>query len=256
MRCPNCGARNTSSAAWCTQCFASLRAADPPDEVLADPPDEAPAAPPPPAPAGGAPPPPPPPGETGTPEPVGTSERDIRLRGEVVEWRCVACDAWSPLEASACTVCAAPRHGFGSETSTATSATVRADPTSALVASVLLPGLGHLLRGRVGTGLARAVLWLLWGGGGLAVLLGSGGGTAAAVLLLAALAVWAVTLVDLQRLETDHPPLATAPVLAWSVVAVTLVLAVVALAAAVGAGSPTAGGSLSGAGPATASLSR
>jgi hypothetical protein len=124
------------------------------------------------------------------------------------------------------------------------------------MASVLLPGLGHVLRGRVGTGLARSVLWLLWGGGGLAVLLGSGGGAAAAVLLLAALLVWAVTLVDLQRLSVGRPPLATARVLAWSVVGVTIVLALLALAAATGASAPTAGSSLVGAGPAPSDLSR
>ncbi len=237
MRCPDCGARNTGSAAWCTQCFASLRSAAPSAEA---------------APA----PPPPPPGVTDTAAPAEAAARDIRVRGEDVEWRCAACDAWSPLEEPVCTVCAAPRRGFGGDGSPATSPTAPADQTTAVVASVLLPGLGHLLRGRVGTGLARMVLWLLWGGGGLAVLLGSGGGMAAAVLLLAALLVWAVTLVDLQRLAGGRPPLATGRVLAWSVVGVTLVLALVALAAAAGAGSPTAVAQPVGVGPAAGILSR
>ncbi len=250
MRCPSCGARNTGSAAWCTQCFASLRSVDPPD----DPPDEVPAAPPEPEqPADAS---SPPPGVTAPSGPAGPSERDIRVRGEDVEWRCAACDAWSPLEEPTCTVCGASRPGFGSGTRGATASTARADPRGALIASVLLPGLGHVLRGHPGTGLARMVLWLSWGGGGLAVLLGSGGGRAAAVLLPAALLVWAVTLVDLQRLSAGRPPLATARVLAWSVVGVTLVLALVALAAATGAGSPTAVSPVSGVGPAAGSLNR
>lgn len=240
MRCPRCGARNTAAAAWCTQCFASLEAADPP----ADPPAESPATP------------PPPPAVSQPVGPIEASERDIRVRGEDVEWRCAACHGWSSLEASACTVCGAPRHGFDEGGSPATAPTERVGPTGALLASVLFPGLGHALRGRVGTGLARTVLWLSWGGGGLAVLLGSGGGPVAAVLLLAAVLLWAVTLVDLQRLAAGQPPLATGRVLAWSVVGVTLAVALAALAAAAGAGSPTAVTALVGAGPAVGTLSR
>ena len=235
MRCSTFVARNAGSAAWCTQCFASLRSATPPDA----PPAEAPPAPPP-----------------APPTPAEAEARDIRVRGGDVEWRCAACGAWSPLEDPVCTVCVAPRHGFGGEGAPATSPTASAGQTTAVVASVLLPGLGHVLRGSVGTGLARMVLWLRGGGGGIAVLLGSGGGLAAAVLLLAALLVWAVTLVDLQRLAAGRPPLATGRVLAWSVVGVTVVLALVALAAVAGAGSPTAVTQLVGVGPAAGSLSR
>ncbi|MEX2549445.1 MAG: hypothetical protein WD638_04400 [Nitriliruptoraceae bacterium] len=230
MRCPSCGARNTESAAWCTQCYATLGAQDQPAREQVAPPENETL-------VGGPPPPPPPadPAEAGA-----AGGRDIRIRGEEVEWRCASCEGWSPLEAPICTVCGAPRAGFASDVSPTATGTPKTDQTTALLASVVLPGLGHVLRGRVGTGLARLALWSLWGGGGLAVLLGSGGAAAAAVLLLAALLLWAVTLVDVQRLSTGRAPLATARVLAWSVVGVTIVLALFALAAATGATAPEA----------------
>ncbi len=241
MRCPNCAARNAEAAAWCTQCYQPFTPPGGPDSVEV-PPTEGGADAPPARRAGTASPPP-------VPEPPGAdvapgadagadaAERDVRVRGEVVEWRCAACEGWTPLEAPSCATCASPRAGFGpASTRSVQDPSVALGP--ALAASALLPGLGHLLRGAVGTGLGRAVLWLLWAGGGLALARSAGLGTGAVVLLLAAVVLWAVSLVDLQRHAAGAPPLATPRVLAWSVVGVTLLLVSVLLGGTMGRGAP------------------
>lgn len=105
-----------------------------------------------------------------------------------------------------------------------------------MVASALLPGVGHLLRAQVGTGLARLLLWVLWGGSGVAMVVSAGPSPAAVVLVLAALAVWVVSLVDLQRHAAGRSPLAGGRVLAWSVLGVTLVLVGAVLASTDGRG--------------------
>ena len=229
MRCPECGARNAEDAPWCTQCYTGF------------------------APGGGAAPPgdgsgPPPPSPTadhdawepgaeeGGGAPPDTPERDVRLRDEVVEWRCGACGSWTPLTAPNCATCAGPRAGFGPTGRAASQQPPAVALGPAMAASALLPGLGHLLRGQAGTGLGRLLLWLLWGGSGVTVLVTAGPTPAAVVLLLAALAVWGISLVDLQRHAAGQPPVADGRVLAWSVVGVTLALVGAVLASTVGQG--------------------
>jgi hypothetical protein len=100
----------------------------------------------------------------------------------------------------------------------------------------VLPGAGHLLAGRTGTGSARLLLWLLWLVGGLSTARGAGDVRLAApglVLLAGAAVLWAATLVDVRRLAAgdDAELLAPRPLL-WLVggVLVALVLAVSAAA--------------------------
>ena len=194
MTCPSCGARNPPDAAWCTQCFARFGANDPTpaggglghgerdrDEPVA-------------APRNG----------TSTPgEDAGVQAsggRDVRERNGVVEWRCRTCESWNPLLAGSCAVCESPRRGFG--TAASTSSILHAG-NGTFGASLVLPGLGHVLAGDVGTGLARAVLAVLWVGGGLAMVL-SGEGAAATlpgwVLLGGAVLLWTATALDARRL--------------------------------------------------------
>jgi hypothetical protein len=176
--CPACGARNAAKAAWCSQCYAPLGAAADTDP------------------------------ETGVREPDvrerdirerDVRERDVRERDGEVEWRCGACGGWTPLHLAACLHCASPRRGFG-EAATP----VRTFPSGGgvvLAASLVLPGLGHLLVGRSGTGLARIVLAVLWVGGGLSLVRNGGGGTAPGLILLAgALVLWLATAVDARYL--------------------------------------------------------
>lgn len=220
MRCPSCGARNTDEAAWCTQCFEMIvEAADGEEPTSAagqqdsaDAPDAAavPGQPDPTAPA--------------VPEPAAAQDRAVRVDGDLIEWRCATCDGWNPFETDTCASCGGPRSGFAPEAARTDRSRPELPLVTTLVASALLPGLGHLLIGATGSGVGRLLLWLLWGGGGVGLLLTAGGGLAAAVLLSAAAALWAVSLVDLHRAAAGDAPIATGRALAWAVVGVTLLL--------------------------------
>jgi hypothetical protein len=252
VRCPACGARNSATASWCTQCYAALHAGagsapadgeergapiagtppvqpteprtEPPTEPRTEPRTEPPTEPP----------------ATGTPVDRGgtTVARDVRERDGEVEWRCGRCAAWSPLLVSACTTCGGSRHGFGGPAADRPGREVSPAATTGL--SVVLPGAGHLLAGRPGTGGARLVLWALWLLGGLSIVRGAGGARVAMpglVLLVGAAILWAGTLVDVRRLTAgdDRELLAPRPLL-WLVGAVIVAVVVAALAAAVLAG--------------------
>jgi hypothetical protein len=209
VRCDRCGARNAEGATWCTQCYASFTAPPAPAPVS-------------PAPVS--------PERAG--QERGGQDRDVRVVGGAVEWRCRRCEGWSALAAPTCTTCAAPRAGFGEEAATAPSRAV--DPVVAVGASLLLPGAGHLLVGRTGTGAARAILWLLWVVPGIAALRASDGLRAlpGLVLVLGAAALWAATLVDVRRAAEGDPQEVLAPrMLAWLVGGVVLAVVVAVLVA-------------------------
>lgn len=200
MRCHACGARNPDGAAWCSQCYARTDAAPDAPGVsdatgtadrsdAADVPDATDAA------ARG--------------DAAGTTARDaaardVRTVGGEVEWRCGVCETWTPLAVDRCAVCGAPRRGFGESEPLPTPD--RADLGRLTAASALVPGLGHLLVGRLGTGIARMVLAVSWLLGGVAIArvasAGSGSIVPAVPLLLGAAVVWAGTLADVRRLVT------------------------------------------------------
>jgi hypothetical protein len=225
MRCPDCGARNADAAAWCTQCYQRLEGPSAASaevgagerrasrEASSEPDDPAAVPTPPPIPAAAR----------------AAEERDIRVDGDQVEWRCARCAGWTPLEQPSCAACGSARVGF---TPTGAAAAPAIVPTGAapLVASALLPGLGHLLVGLPGSGVARVLLWLLWAGGAGLTLVSVGVTSTALVLTLAATALWAITLQDLSRLADGRPQLLTGRVLAWSVVGVTAALVLSGLA--------------------------
>lgn len=201
MRCPDCGARNSEDAAWCTQCYADLRPPPVPQPPTADPQTPqrtaSPAARPSAVsgPAEGVPPAPGVSTSSGAGSARGrTVARDVRDRDGVVEWRCVACDGWSPLDVATCVVCGTRRQGFGDEDDRPSVE----GRTEVLVASLLLPGLGHLLAGRHGTGLARAILAVLWGPGGLLLVLNSTGIASLPgwLLVVSAVLLWVSTVLD------------------------------------------------------------
>lgn len=188
MRCPACGARNADSAAWCSQCYRSLRTGPGP-EVSAAPaevaePDAAP------GPGSGRP--------QGTAPSDGSSDRRFRKSDEGVDWRCASCESWNPIERSTCTVCGtslAATMGEADEEpgSDATSSTIA-------LASVLLPGAGHVLLGRVAAGAGRMVLYVVWMVGGIALLLAASGSDGSVLpslpLLTGALILLATSVLD------------------------------------------------------------
>jgi hypothetical protein len=217
VRCAACGARNAPGAGWCTQCFAAFGSTAPDPAPRADGADV------------------PDPASTVEADPGAGRGREVRVReGDQVEWRCRRCGSWSALEATACTTCGEQRHGFGDRTPVA-AASPSASPTAALAASVVLPGLGHLLLGRPGTGLARLLTWLVWlPGGVVTVRATTGAGTLPGVVLLAgAAALWVATLLDTRALVAGRgDERLTARALAWLVAGVVLAaVAAVAVAA-------------------------
>lgn len=216
-RCPSCGARNAARAPWCTQCYAAFDGDDASAVAVRGEPagaaDEGDGH----GPAGAA-------DASGTASGAG---RDVRQdeHGEV-EWRCATCQGWSPLEAATCTVCGTPRRGFGEAPGVEPP-----DEQRTVLRSALVPGLGHMLAGRVGSGIARAVLGLGWLVGGAALLVSAaraGSGVWAALPLLAgAGAVWVLTVFDARSLArgSSHEYL-DGRTLLWLVVGVTSLLVV------------------------------
>lgn len=216
MRCPACGARNSEDATWCTQCYADVRAAA--DPTMSTAPDA----------SGGAvgsrsgamt-------GDAVTPPATagrGTAAgRDVRDRDGTVEWRCAACDGWTPLEVATCAVCGTARRGFGEA-----SKDTRFGEAEVVGASLVLPGLGHVLAGRVGTGLARMMLAVLWAVGGLVLVAGSSGVATLPgwLLLSSAVGLWVATAFDAKRLvDGEERQLLTTRRLGGFVLGVTVAL--------------------------------
>jgi hypothetical protein len=230
MRCDACGARNPASASWCSQCFGPLGGGGTSPPTVGGPPTLAPGPPTGTTPEGPAPSRPPP-----VPPPAASDrdarERDVRERDGEVEWRCAVCEGWSPLEVPACRRCGAPRTGFGVD---APGPPAGEELGRLVLLTALLPGLGHLRAGRVGTGVARAVVTVAWLLGAVALGLGalrtSSAPVAAVPLLLGAAVVWVASLRDVRRLGSgEGRELLDARGLLWLVAAVTGLLASVLL---------------------------
>ena len=98
MRCPECDARNTPDAPWCTQCLTSLDSTgrEAGDATAAT---TATAAAAPSSTAAGSP---------ASPGAGQGADRRFRSVDGTVQWRCPRCDTWSPLEVTACTACGQP----------------------------------------------------------------------------------------------------------------------------------------------------
>lgn len=214
MRCAACGARNADGAGFCTQCFTSFTPVDRASQDAAtaasrraevalldhaaDP-------------------------RTAEPAEPATDAR-FRRRGDEVDWRCGVCGEWNALVATECSACLQPF-------ATTMGADDRPEPArevsdeATLIATMLLPGIGHVLHGRVGTGVARAGLFAAWALGGLALLRAAVTAAQprlpAVVLLVAALAIWAGSLLDAHALTRGSGVELLRPrVLLWLVVAV------------------------------------
>ncbi len=196
MRCPACGARNGERAPWCTQCYAPLGTVTEPP--VADVPTR------------------------------DTSARDVRTRDGEVEWRCARCDGWNPLGAAVCVACGAPRAGFGAGTQPPPVAVE--DRGRLLLASALLPGLGHLLARRTGTGAARVILAVTWLVGAVVIARDTDGALAPVLpLLLGTVVLWLASLRDVTALVDDRPELLTPRVLAGLTGGVVVLLLVTVL---------------------------
>lgn len=146
-----------------------------------------------------------------------------------MEWACPSCGQWNSVESLHCLVCGTPL----SARYEATEDTDEPPWTTALLLSVILPGAGHIAAGRIGSGIARAVLFAVWLGGGVLL---SGGGSRSAVLVAAPLylgagALWLGSLVDLSALRSGGRELIDGRVLLWLVVTVLALSALAVMAA-------------------------
>jgi hypothetical protein len=149
------------------------------------------------------------------------TQREVRAVEDGFEWCCPTCSSWSELEHPECAVCGTPFRLHPEEDAEP----VERDPNTVLVASAVLPGVGHVLLGRLGDGLVRASTyaacvvgaWLLIRAAsptGLPLL-------PAAPLLVGAVALWVMTVVDGQRLAAGRrEQLLTTRVYLWLVVGV------------------------------------
>lgn len=225
MRCPACGARNSPRAEWCSQCYATL----------GDAPEPEPSAPP----AAGASTGPvasddatddvESPGDvegtaTGGPPPTrdedpSTDDRGFRQGEDGLEWGCQVCGTWNDIDAVVCATCGEPftrtLAGDGDDGITPR------DPSTVLVASVALPGAGHIALGRTGDGVVRALTYLLWVGGALVLLRGATPLLPVVPLMIGALALLAVSVRDAVHLaEGGRDQLLTPRVFLWLVVGV------------------------------------
>lgn len=237
MRCPACGASNPERAQWCGQCYERLGDTSPPAPEAAPAPDASTAVPlvTPgadglPLPPGAAPGP-----QPGSPaaDPAALARRGLRKRGDELEWECVTCGEFNPMERMECTVCSTP---FTARFSPPAKEEPERDWSTALLLSAVLPGGGHIAVGRHGSGIARALLYAVWLGGGLVLGLGAGAIAVAAPLLLGALVLWGGSMVDLLRLREGQDEVLAGRVLLWLVVGVTVLLLLGAVAGTLGGG--------------------
>lgn len=164
-----------------------------------------------------------------------SSDGRFRRTGEGLDWRCVTCDTWNPIERQTCVTCREP---FAR-----TLAPEQDEPrpevngTTAVGASILLPGSGHVMLGQGTAGALRIILYVIWLGGGIALLLAaarSGQPILPAVpLLLGALVVLFASVIEVQRTVSDDDTILLTPrVTLWLVVGVLGALMVSFLAAA------------------------
>lgn len=153
----------------------------------------------------------------------------FRTQDDDVQWNCPDCESWASIDERVCPHCQTP-FGTGSATQEPHRLTRGGTRGQALLGNAVLPGLGHLLAGWTGSGLARMVLFIVWILGGIA-LLGAGGTKVALPLLLGAAALWSASLFDAWQLNQGGVQLLNGRTLLWLVVTVT-VLATMGVAAA------------------------
>ncbi len=153
----------------------------------------------------------------------------FRRIGEQLEWRCAVCEHWNSVGSNTCSVCGTPfGRTLGIE---AESPAVRdVDQATLVVASALLPGMGHVLLGRTVMGVVRALTYLAWliGGWLLARSAAAAGQSIlpAVPLLLGALAVWASSIYDALAVSTGGRELLTPRSFFWLVVVVVGLLVI------------------------------
>ena len=202
-RCPSCGALATSDVQWCGQCFAVLTDPEP-----AEPEPEPELAAPEPATA---------PGAVAEHEPT-----EPGSAGKAPTWPCPACGNDNAIELDVCRMCGTPFAALMRQDEQRP----EVDPKSALLWSLVFPGLGHRKVGRSADGLARGVLFAMLFAMALVAGL-SGLGSAAALGLFAlylglAIVVYAGSAFEAYRLAEGGEPIVSSRALLWVTVGVIM----------------------------------
>lgn len=196
-RCPACGALASPDAEWCGQCLRPLTEPEPDPEP--EPREE--------------------------PVRVAVAGRSPSAASDlrpVPSWPCPTCGLSNPIELDACAVCgttfaALMRRG---------EAPPSAEPSEAMRASLLFPGLGHKRVGRGLDGMARGALFAVLATMSI-VVLASGLDSPIATVVLAVFVIGTVTVYAGSAWEAHHlaggsPPLISSKVLLWISVGVVL----------------------------------
>jgi Double zinc ribbon len=209
-KCPRCGALLLSDAKFCGQCFLSFRPAGRSRREI--------------------PPPPPRPDLAAQPEVGATAPPEGRSAVVTPErrapgWPCPVCGFLNPLDRNVCQVCTTPFAALFEEQRPE----AKRDPQRIGRASLMLPGLGHIQAGRVGEGVARALLFLWWFVGAISLFVfRSPNGPLvplAGIFLIAAATVYAFSAVDAKRLAHGEAQILPARLLLYGS-AVLVMLAV------------------------------
>lgn len=213
MRCPNCGGLNPDNASWCGQCFVRFdepapRAVDKPPKSfnLADL-QEA---------------------------PVIYDRGFLRRQRELMGWQCHKCGKKNSMDRMDCEACGASLfESFGVETAPPEDP----PPKSSTVAAALslIPGAGHLYLGRIGEGVARAVIAAWWLAAGLVLLSAGTLRWLGVIFLFADVALIGLSVGDGYRLAIDRKsaPMFSPKLLLYSNVVLVGLLAVGGMLAAI-----------------------
>jgi hypothetical protein len=208
-RCANCGGLLARGAEWCGQCFAPV--ATGPTPLAAPSPsagsvDRRPAA------------------------AAGLGGGAVEVAAGKATWECPVCGVRNPIEADRCPACQTP---FGRLFETAEERP-RIEPRTAMLWSLVLPGLGHWKVGLRADAVARMVLFA-WTLGTVLVVVasraGSGFGSSTSLFVLylgSATGIYVLSAIDAARAADGRPPVVSSRVLLWASAA--LVLASIALA--------------------------
>jgi hypothetical protein len=196
-RCPDCGALASPDAEWCGQCLRSF--AEPETQPAPEPaPQHVAVA------AGRA---EPAPGDLATPAPI---------------WPCPACGNENPIELDACAVCGTTFATLMRQDD----APPQVDPSHALKASLLFPGLGHRKVGRSLDGLARGVLFAVLASMAATMFISgvttSGTFRVFALFLGAALVVYVGSALEAHRLAEGGQPFVSSRALLWATVVIII----------------------------------
>jgi hypothetical protein len=203
-RCPNCRALVSEDAEWCGQCFVSLRETVAEAAVV---PQDSP---------------------VHVAVSAGTAEASGAERKQAT-WTCPACGHENALELDACEVCFTPFASLFREPDEGP----KVDPRTAVIRSLIFPGLGHAAVGKTADGLARGMLFA-WTFGTTILILFSGvsaGPMLGMLVLYGALsvAVYVFSAFEAYRLAQGGGVLVTSRILLWFAVALVLVSVLMAV---------------------------